>query len=733
MHKKLVTLIVGLISTSIFLWLTQEKSFNRHSTLVKINHILYDVNLSLFYDPKRTDNIVIVDIDDRSIQLEGHWPWTRDKIASLVQKLFDNGATVVTFDILFPEEEKNVAKILLGHIRRDPKVTNEIKNYLSNNLNRFDNNQKLATVIQHNDVVLGEFFSSALYSSNGKLGNPLLNSSINKLTILKFDKFIGNLAILTDAAKCTGFTTTTPDQDGVIRKSPLIIEYDGKIYPSLALAAVKNYLLIDKINLDLRDINAEKNFLGITLDEDIYIPTDRWGNIIINYRGSSFSFPYISATDLIKDNFNKQLLAGKIVLIGSSAVGIGDLHSTPLETIAYPGTEVHANIIASILDNKLISSPLWMVGVERILIVILGILMMLAATFLPALASIFLSLLLIAGIFILNMVLLTKANLLFPSPVILYLQVLFLTVVNSCCGYLFETRNLRKLHKIYGQYVSSDYIKNMLKTKGNHSFAGNTKSMTVLFTDVRNFTSISEKLEAKEVKQFLNTLFTPLTEIIFKHRGTIDKYVGDLIMAFWNDPIDDPEHATHCVQAALAMQTKMSQLTNMFAAQGLHDVGIRIGINTGPMHVGDMGSKYRKAYTVLGDAVNLASRLESINKLYDTKILVSEETKNACPNIVFQSIDSIYVKGKNIATKIYEPICFSGELSTELEAELNFHQQTMDYYYARDWNIARKNLEQLITMHPQRGIYKIFLERIIKFQKNPPPLNCPLEEHLTVK
>jgi adenylate cyclase len=200
----------------------------------------------------------------------------------------------------------------------------------------------------------------------------------------------------------------------------------------------------------------------------------------------------------------------------------------------------------------------------------------------------------------------------------------------------------------------------MLHSRDKHTLEGSTKLMTVLFADVQGFTSLSEKLDAKDVKRFLNTLFTPLTEIIFLHRGTIDKYVGDMIMAFWNDPIDDPDHATHCVEAALKMQAKMAELTDIFASQGIHNIALRIGINTGLMHVGDMGSSYRKAYTVLGDAVNLASRIEGANKTYGTKILVSETTQQACANIAFRFVDSIQVKGKESVTKIYEPLSMAG-------------------------------------------------------------------------
>ncbi len=733
MHKKIVIFIVGIVSTAVFLLLTWQHIFNYSNTLVKINYIFYDANLKLFYDSERSDNIILVDIDDKSLQRAGHWPWSRDKIAKMVEKLQDNGAAVIVFDVLFPESEPNIAGVLLNHVKQDGLVNVQVQKYLHDQLNYFDNDKKFASVVAGGDIVLGEFFSSGLYSSTGKIGASLAVVPPLNLNVLRIDKFIGNTDILANAANYTGFTTTTPDSDGVIRRSPLILEYAGKLYPSLALSAVKTYLLINDISFDLRVLDNKQVFLGIRLGKDIYIPTDASGNILVNYRGPAFSFPYLSAVDLLNDKFTKELVMGKLVMIGSSAVGIGDLHSTPLQSVAYPGTEVHTNIVASILDNKMISSPAWLVGLERIIIVVIGVAMTLLAAYLPALMLILLSLLSIGLIFACNAILLTRWGWVLPYPVIPYLQIIILAIINSACGYLFETRNRKRLHDVYGQYVSSVYIDKMLESRDKHTLEGSTKVMSVLFADVRGFTSIAEKLEAKDVKRFLNSLFTPVTEIIFEYKGTIDKYVGDLVMAFWNDPIDDPEHAKNCVLAALKMQKKVRELASVFDLQNLHNIGIRIGINTGLMHVGDMGSKYRKAYTVLGDAVNLASRLEGVNKLYGTDILVSEDTKNSCSNLVFRFVDCIYVKGKKLPTNIYEPLCLVSESSEMLQQELDKYHHAIAIYNTRAWDKAKELFAELSGNYPSVELYKIYLERVNQYQINPPPGDWDMGQHLTVK
>ena len=733
MHKKLIISIIGLLATILFLSLTWEHVFNGWSTLVRVNHIFYDANLALFYDRERSDSVIIVDIDDESLQLIGHWPWPRDRIATMVEKLFANGAAVVTFDILFPEEEKNIANTLLHRLHEENITTPTVAKYLETQIPYFDNDGKLANVISNHDVVLGKFFSSSLPSSTGKLGQAILDTPPTNLTILRSDKFIGNIPVLTNAAKHRGFTTTVPDLDGIIRRSPLLIEYQGKLYPSLALATVGAYLMTNDISLNLRYLDGKQTFLGVNIAKNIHIPTDALGNILINYRGPARSFLYLPAVDLLNGNFDSRILEGKIVIIGSSAIGIGDLHSTPLEAIGYPGTEIHANMISSILDNKMIASPIWMVGAERVLLTLLGIIITVLAIYAPALIFILLSILLLIMVSALNAALLAKTGLVFPHPVLPYLQITFLAIINSVYGYLFETRNRKKLHEIYGQYVSSTYIDKMLQSHGKHTLEGSTKLMTVLFADVRGFTSIAEKLDAKDVKRFLNTLFTPLTEIIFLHRGTIDKYVGDMIMAFWNDPIDDPDHAAHCVEAALEMQIKMIELADTFVSQGLHNIALRVGINTGLMQVGDMGSNYRKAYTVLGDSVNLASRLEGVNKLYGTKILVSEATQQACANIIFRYTDSICVKGKDSATKIYEPLGTVGSLSKTLLTELTNYQEAMEPYLNHDWLHAKEKLTILTSTYPEIELYKLYLARATQYHREPPPPDFNFAQHLTTK
>ncbi len=733
MYRKITVFFVGILATLLILTFTWDVIAKKLEILNKFNYVFYDTNLKLFHKKGKPTDILLVDIDEKSLQAEGRWPWQRSKLATLVTSLQNGGAAVIVFDILFPEVEPNIVNTLLSHIEQQKDAPNEVVSYLTQQLPFFDNDKIFANTLTKSDVVLGVFFNGSLYHTTGKLGKPLTNiAKPEGLVISRQDRYIGDIPVLADAVRYSGFTTTAPDNDGVIRRSPLLIEYNGELYPSLALETVKAYWLTDKVSLDLHDLNGNKLFLGVTVS-DTYIPTDAAGNVLVTYRGPAFSFPYVSATDVIHNKLPPQTFAGKIVFIGSSAVGIGDLHATPLQAVGYPGTEVHATIVASILEKDVIASPLWLVGVERVLIMVIGLAVTFFAVYFSALTMILLTILMMVLLFAFNAILLVKWCLILPHLMLPYMQMLFLGLVNSVFGYLFETRQRQRLHDVYGQYVSSAHIDRMLESHGKHTLTGNTKLMTVLFADVRGFTSISEKFDAREVKKFLNTLFTPMTSIIFEYKGTIDKYVGDMIMAFWNDPVEDKEHAAHGVRAALKMQEKVRELAPIFAEQKLDGVAIRIGINTGMMHVGDMGSEYRKAYTVLGDSVNLASRLEGVNKMYGTSILVSEATKELCQGVVFRFVDCIYVKGKAKPTKIYEPLCLLSEKSSTVEEELTEYERALELYNTDNWCQALESFTKLVEKYPQVGVYDVYAKRVAQYKACPPAPDWDRGQHLTEK
>ena len=294
-------------------------------------------------------------------------------------------------------------------------------------------------------------------------------------------------------------------------------------------------------------------------------------------------------------------------------------------------------------------------------------------------------------------------------------------ILNMIYGYLFESRRRERLKEMFGQYVPSKHIDEMLVSKSDYALHGEDREMTVLFADIRGFTGISEGLSATQLVELLNTYFTPMTEIIFKKRGTIDKYVGDLIMAFWGAPLRDKNHARHALQTALSMQKKARELRALFKTKNWAEIKIGIGVNSGIMSVGDMGSQYRRNYTVLGDNVNLASRVEGLTKYYGVKIIVTEFTQHDQPLFVFRKLDKVRVKGKLHGIDIYELICDAESLKPEMEKELQEYHTALAAYFAKNWDEAERIFQTLQQAHPKSKLYSIYVERIKALKENPVP------------
>ncbi|MDQ8037014.1 MAG: adenylate/guanylate cyclase domain-containing protein, partial [Pedobacter sp.] len=317
-----------------------------------------------------------------------------------------------------------------------------------------------------------------------------------------------------------------------------------------------------------------------------------------------------------------------------------------------------------------------------------------------------------------NFALWKAARLDLPLAAIL-LTALLISSFNIGFGFLRANNQKREIKAMFGQYVPPAHVEEMLANPDAVTLDGESREMTVLFSDIRSFTTISEGLSAQDLKQLLNRYFTPITEIIFENNGTIDKYVGDMVMAFWNAPLTDVRHPHNAILAALAMQKKVDELAAAFVADGLPEVHIGIGINTGHMNVGDMGSEFRRAYTVLGDAVNLGSRLESITKFYGAKILVGETTHAQAPEFLYRRVDRIIVKGKTEPITVYEPVCLLSDASASRRERVERYNEAIGYYFAQQWDAAESILRELAAQDPERVLYRVYLGRIDELRKHP--------------
>lgn len=719
--SKRIPIFLGLLLTAFAVWCLITTNKFIHPLLDRLDNLGYDVQLRtrvLTQKPPQINNVAIIDIDDKSLKEVGQWPWSRDKVALVVNKLAEQGAVVIVFDMFFSEKEVNIAEKLIATLASKKDLQNTVATVLKDSIPLFDNDIIFANSLKNNTSILAISFLPRNETQN-ILPKPIMpypQALANQLNIIDASGYISNIPILQEVAS-GGFINIFPDTDGIIRRAPLLMAYKGNLYPALSLQAVMQYLSMN-ISLVTPQYDKVKKLEGIMLGSK-FIPTNEVSEVLIPFIGKSYTFPYYSAIDLLHDKIPKDALTGKIVLIGTSATGLGDLKSTSIQS-PFPGVEVQATLINGMLETGFSYAPAWTLGAEFIFTLLLGIIT--AVTF-PYFGPRLLGTLIIGFpvlMLFVNNTIWERTGLVisFLMPVILFIAI---ALFNIIYGYLFETRKREHLKEMFGQYVPEKHIDEMLKHKGGYGLRGDDREMSVLFADIRSFTTISEGMTASDLVDMLNTFFTPMTEVIFKHRGTIDKYVGDLIMAFWGAPLKDRHHARHAIESALEMRSKVKELYPILAERKWPEIHIGMGINSGVMSVGDMGSRYRRNYTVLGDSVNLASRVESLSKFYGVDIVITEATRHNQTRFIFRMLDKVQVKGKKKGVAIYEVIGRVTHMTPELEQELGLYQKALDLYFAQKWDEAQVLMEQLHQSSPDTKIYNIYIERIKEFKDHPLP------------
>jgi adenylate cyclase len=681
----------------------------------RLEWLAYDLRLRLFLpDEVQPDpRIVIVNIDEKSLRQEGRWPWSRSTIADITDNVFKYGALVMAMDVVYAEPQSSPMEEWLDFAGDDMRNA-VLENIPLQELIR-SQDHALAGSFTGKDVVLGYTFTNDSNPPKGMLPPPLPVEATGRLIVPEMGSYVANLDRLQESARSGGFFSAIPDADGVMRRAPMLVQYEGRVYGSLALEVIRLYLQSQQIQLHTSTISDYQALESVSLDDFIDIPVDGAGNVLIPYRGPSGSFHYISAADVINGEIPSGLLQSAIVLFGTTAIGIYDVRSTPVESV-YPGVEVHASLIAGILDGSFPYEPSWALGANVGLLVLIGVTSILLAPFLSPLVIMILSLLSMALVTTLNLWLWSSEGIVLAIVAPLVLIVLIGTS-DLAYGFMKEARGRRQLKAVFGQYVPPEIVDEMNRNPDeNFSVDGESRELSVLFCDIRSFTTISESLAADELKQLLNHFFTPMTRIIFEKRGTIDKYVGDMIMAFWGAPVHDPDHRLHAVDAALAMLDKLENMQAEIEERNWPAINIGIGINTGMMNVGDMGSEYRRAYTVIGDAVNLGSRLEGLTKYYGVRLIVSDTTARGLDDMVLRCLDRVKVKGKNEPVTIYELLGSSGSVPTALENEVGESNKALDYYFSGSWEQARSAYQALHDAWPDRRLYELYLERIAKLQ-----------------
>ncbi len=727
MKQHIVRIVLGLVIVLVFIG--HAARFYNIGLVTQLDNIIYDTRLRLTMPGGVDDRIVILDIDEKSLQDVARWPWPRDVMARIMDKLFDDYKMgIVGFDVVFAESDYSSGiKALDALAQKEMKQVPGFLDVYQQLRPGLDNDGLFAKAIKGRNVVLGYYLNSEKDAKRiAAIPEPVLPKGTFTGRNIGFTNWVGyggNIAEFQKAAASAGHFNPFVDFDGVVRRVPMIAEFEGQYYEALSLAVVRTLLGFPKVEPGYPPERfLHKGYGGMEWIKvgPLTIPVDDSASALIPYRGGKLSFPYISLADVLAGKVDRKRLEGKIALVGTTAPGLLDLRSTPVDSV-YPGVEIHANLIAGMLDKNIKQKPPYILGAEVILLVLGGIAL---ALVIPMLSPLYASVAALTGVVLiagLNLIVWTQADTVMPLAASI-LMTAGLYVVNMAYGYFVEARSKREFAQLFGQYVPPELVESMAADPEKYSMEPKAAELTILFSDIRGFTSISEALKPEELREYINDYLTDMSEIIrSKYRGTLDKYIGDAIRAFWGAPVDDPQHARNGVLAAIDMQKECLVLNDKFAKKGWPTLKIGVGLNTGNVRVGDMGSQVRRAYTAMGDPVNVSSRLEGRTKYYGVGILVGEATRNAVKDVVFKEVDRIKVKGKDEAVAIFEPIGMEAEVGKAVQDELKLWQQTLRAYRSQQWDQVEVSLLNLNRMHPDCALYALYGERTAAWRRSPPP------------
>ena len=703
------------------------------SMLQRLDDFIYDARLTATMPMTLDDRIVIVDIDEKSLSEVGRWPWSRNKLAKLVDNLFDQRAALVAFDVVFAEADGSSGLGQLNELARtdfkDQPAFAERMRQLQPSL---DYDGVFAKSLQGRPVVMGYYLSSDQDArASGVLPAPVLTQADTlgrQVTATLWTGYGSNIETLATAAPLAGHFNPVIDTDGVVRALPLLAEYKGEYYESLSLAVFRlltgmpnvsvafsneSYLSRNKQGLDRVLLKQGEKTLGIPVDDRV--------TTLVPYRGragkNGGSYHYVSAADVLKNKLPVDSIKGKIILVGTTAPGLLDLRVTPVSE-TYPGVEIHANLISGLLDGQIRVQPDFSVGYDVAMLVLAGLLLAIGLPLLSVVRAVMLSVFVIGGLVAANFALYFTEGWVLPLAGALVMAVTAFTL-NMSYGYFVESRSKRELANLFGTYVPPELVDEMVKDPDHYSMKAVNRELTVMFCDMRGFTKMSETMEPVQLQELLTGVFTRLTALIRANRGTIDKYMGDCVMAFWGAPVESVQHAHLAVKSAMEMAHAVREINRDHRERGLPEIDIGIGLNTGSMCVGDMGSNIRRAYTVIGDAVNLGARLEGLSKAYGVDIVVSEATKNQTTDVAWQELDRVRVKGKEQAVAIFWPVAPMLRIAEETVSELKLWAVFMKAYRAQNWDQADVMLLNLMRMNAKKYLYLLYAERVASMRLLP--------------
>ncbi len=627
----------------------------------------YDIRLSMRLAPPGDPAVAIVAIDEKSLAAHGRWPWSRATMARLVERLDALGARVIAFDVFFSEAENRTALEQIERLEREQGVSGDsspyarVKRALAADSSFGKAIAKSGKVVLPMVFLMSEDEARHLSKTDAALSLAATQDQAVKLIRDRGDGrldfpmpqasgLLTNLPELSAAARASGHINSLPDaRDGSVRWAPLVLRYQGLFFPSADVQAVRLYLNDPVFALH----TTRYGINGLQFGERL-VPTDEYGRALINYRGGPRSFPTWSVSDVLAGRIDAAQLRGKIVLIGATAQGLGDFRTAPVGAV-FPGVEIRANTMQNLIDGNFIQRPGWMFVFDVALMLTLGGLLVALLPRLGVRLSAFVTLALAAAYLLLAIVAF-RTQLIWINVVYPALLIALLYVSSTLVHYFTAEREKRQIKNAFQHYVPVAVVDQIMHNIDNLGLGGEKRELTVLFSDIRGFTGIAEGLSPEALVQLLNDYLTQMTDKVFRHDGLLDKYIGDAIMAVYGAPIPHPQHARLACRTAVDMMQALRRMQADWKQRGLPGMDIGIGINTGPMVVGNMGSRTRFDYTVIGDAVNLGARIEALNKQYGTHILISEFTyhqvKDEFPHA--REIDVTTVRGRNEPVRLYE-------------------------------------------------------------------------------
>jgi len=709
--------------------------------------------------------IVIVDIDQHSQEVLGKWPFSRSNFADMLDILREDGAKVAAFDITFDKPDQTAAPIraLWAELEKRKKhgaaVDSKLQQEVLKLAGEYDADKRFGEAIDRfGPVVLGNFFFAKeelqdtdratldqyadlvqWYSLNQNSLNPATGkqdflSVVNRYYVnsARYTATVANIPALinpdNNGPTTMGFFNVVPDPDGVLRRGLLVLPFsrtanavDSELYGSLEVQAVRLFLGVSSEQMTVN--YNQTGIVSLQFGDKLQVKPDDIGRLAINYHGRDHTYPYRSIADVVQRKLPAGTFRDKIVLVGPSATGIADLRTPPYGGISYPGVEVHANVIDNMLNhNPLVrgaKQELWDLGLILFLGIPVGLWMALVAPrwmwfgagLLVPLAAVDYYAFLHGWWLNFSVPALTLAS-----------NVLLVSLYRA----LIEEKEKRRVRTAFGQYLSPEVIRRLLL---NPRLVEPKKTeISVMFSDIRGFTTISEKLDAQDLALFLNQYLSDMTRLVFEHHGTLDKYIGDAVMAFWGAPFEEPGHATRACNTALKMMERVREMQRKWEAEGKPHLDIGIGLNTGVASVGNMGSALRYGYTALGDSVNLSSRLEGLNKEYGTHILANETTFEyvKADGFVFRELDLMRVKGKHQPVTLYELIGRVGEASVygspqEMQVRVELFAKAREMYRRRHWEQAQQAFQSLLDKWPDDGPSRMYWKRCQEYLFDEPP------------